>query len=167
MYKHIKLCAYISPSIKHKSQNNLMMDLSINTNSSSSSPKGWRYVLLTSPKSKLKLSPLNLPFLMIFLGVGFLLGGTMWNNTISEQRHIETNKDMTVSGSIREQQKDHHVTPVDGRKGSLPLCWLMSFPVSNVLCDLYGRCVSNQQPSELWYFIYQSPGENERKATIC
>ena len=126
-----------------------MMDLSINTNSSSSSPKGWRYVLLTSPKSKLKLSPLNLPFLMIFLGVGFLLGGTMWNNTISEQRHIETNKDMTVSGSIREQQKDHHVTPVDGRKGSLPLCWLMSFPVSNVLCDLYlGHVISNQQPSQ-------------------
>jgi len=135
-----------------------MMNLSINT---SSSPKGWRYVLLHSPKNKLK--PYNLPFLIVFfgvgfligstlwsnqqhikapealslktdthrVGVGFLLGGTMWNNTISDQRHIKTNKDMTVSGSIREQQEDHHVTHVEkGRKGSLSLCWLMSFPVS-------------------------------------
>lgn len=155
MYKHIKLCAYILPSIKHKSQNNLIMDLSINTNNSS--PRGWRYVLLTSPKSKLKLSPLNLPFLMIFLGVGFLLGGTMWNNTISDQRHIKTNKDMTVSG------EDHHVTPVEGRKGSLPLCWLMSFPVSipvHILCYISTPYRSHHvfpHITEQWNIIHKSP----------
>ena len=80
------------------------MGLDIDTNNSS--PRGWQYVLLNSPRSKVQ--PSCLPFLILFFGVGFLLGSTMWNNTISDQRLIKTNKD-----SIHEQQEDRHVTHVE------------------------------------------------------
>ena len=116
-------CALTSPHI------NLMMDLSINTSSSpkeGSSPRGWRYVLLHSPRNG---GSSALPLLVLFFGVGLLLGSTMWGTISSEQQHI---KITTTSAS---NSADY----TGSRNGSLPLCWLMSFPVSDwcMSCALY------------------------------
>jgi len=113
------------------------MNLNINTDGGSplsdSSPRGWRYVLLHSPRNG---GSSALPLLVLFFGVGLLLGGNInWYkpNTNMNSGDIQYQQHSNLSGSIHEQQEDHHVTPVGGRKRSLPLCWLMSFPVSKLV----------------------------------
>lgn len=147
------------------------MNLNINTEGSSS-PKGWRYVLLHSPRNKLQ--PVTLPFLIIFFGVGFLLGGTVWSNTSSGQHWYKPNTKYSLktdphrvgggmvwsSGDIQYQQhsntsgtqavvssKTGIPNQEDKKGGSLPLCWLMSFPVSiHILCHISVRYFLSNQP---------------------
>ena len=105
------------------------------------SPRGWRYVLLHSPKAAL-LSPSAIPFLVVFFGTGFIIGGT-WNKVGTRM--------MTSTSAGTPLPKSKHITSsvwsnnlnanfVDDGSSSylrkikpdvaLPVAWLMSFPVS-------------------------------------
>ena len=102
----------------------------------------WRYVLLHSPKAAL-LSPSALPFLVIFFGAGFIIGGT-WNKVGTRMMTTSTSagtplpKSKHITSSVWANNMD--VNFVDDGSSSylrkikpdvaLPIAWLMSFPVS-------------------------------------
>ena len=102
----------------------------------------WRYVLLHSPKAAL-LSPSALPFLVIFFGAGFIIGGT-WNKVGTRMMTTSTSagtplpKTKHITSSVWANNMD--VNFVDDGSSSylrkikpdvaLPIAWLMSFPVS-------------------------------------
>ena len=101
------------------------------------SPRGWQqYMLLHSPKSGL-ISRSKLPFIILCFGAGVLLGGT-WNKiglrmtsgyaTFPKSQHFASAKadvDETAKSFLRKQSATD----------SLPIAWLMSFPVSTSIAN--------------------------------
>ena len=96
----------------------------------SRSPSGF-YHLIQSPRATQILSPSNLPFLIIFFGAGFLIGGT-WSRF---GKHLQPDSSVvsvahthTTMSSLAMDSGTTNVKPKTNV--SLPLAWLMSFPVS-------------------------------------
>ena len=120
------------------------MNMSVNTadggspsSRGSRSPSGF-YHLIQSPRATQILSPSNLPFLIIFFGAGFLIGGT-WSRLGTHLQHdsnvVSVAHTHTTMSSLS-LAMDSGTTNVNSylRKPktnvSLPIAWLMSFPVS-------------------------------------
>ncbi len=92
------------------------------------SPRGWEYALLHSPKSSL-LSSAKLPFMILFFGAGVFLG-TTWNKAayfaaLPKDDHVSFGQ--TSTGVAVDVDRSYFRTA--GANKTLPIAWLMSFPV--------------------------------------
>ena len=64
-------------------------------------------------------------------------GGMVWSSgDIKDQQHIKTTTSASVYDTDHTGSRSHHDS--NSSESSLPLCWLMSFPVSiHILCAYF------------------------------